>query len=60
VVPHGLDVVFPFVFCGDFRSPILVIFLVRFRDLALGDLVGEVCVNEDQERPDGRWMTAPQ
>jgi hypothetical protein len=33
-------VLFPFVLGGDFRSPLLVVFLVCFRDLALGDLVG--------------------
>jgi hypothetical protein len=38
-------VLFPFVIGGDFRSPLLVDFLVRFRDLALGDLVGDVCMN---------------
>jgi hypothetical protein len=36
---------FPFVLCGDFRSPLLEDLLVRFRDLTLGDLVGDVCVN---------------
>jgi hypothetical protein len=45
MVPQGLVVLFPFVLGGDFRSPLLVDFLVRFRDLALGDLVGDVCVN---------------
>jgi hypothetical protein len=40
VVPQGLDVLFPFVLFGDFRSPLLVDFLVCFRDLSLGDLVG--------------------
>jgi hypothetical protein len=45
VVPQGLVVLFPFVLGGDFRSPLLVDFLVCFRDLALGDLVGDVCVN---------------
>jgi hypothetical protein len=38
-------VLFPFVLGGDFRSPLLVVFLERFRDLALGDLVRDVCVN---------------
>jgi hypothetical protein len=37
-------VLFPFVLGGDFRSPLLVVFLVCF-DLALGDLVEDVCVN---------------
>jgi hypothetical protein len=40
VVPQGLDVLFPFVLFADFRSPLLVDFLVCFRDLSLGDLVG--------------------
>jgi hypothetical protein len=38
-------VLFPFVLGGDFRSPLLVVFLVYFWDLSLGDLVGDVCVN---------------
>jgi hypothetical protein len=50
-------VLFSFVLGGDFWSPLLVDFLVCFRDLALGDSVGDV---EDQERPGRRWMTAPQ
>jgi hypothetical protein len=45
VVPQDLVVLFPFVLGGDFRSPLLVDFLVCFQDLALGDLVGDVCVN---------------
>jgi hypothetical protein len=45
VVPQGLVVLFPFVLGGVFQSPLLVDFLVRFRNLALGDLVGDVCVN---------------
>jgi hypothetical protein len=45
MVREGLDVLFPFVLFGDFRSPVLVVFLERFRDLFLGDLVGDVCVN---------------
>jgi hypothetical protein len=40
VVPQGLVVLFPVVLGGDFRSPLLVVFLRCFRDLALGDLVG--------------------
>jgi hypothetical protein len=32
-------VLFPVVLGGDFRSPLLLIFLVCFRDLALGDLL---------------------
>jgi hypothetical protein len=35
-----LVVLFPFVLGGDFQSPLLVDFLVCFRDLALRDLVG--------------------
>jgi hypothetical protein len=38
-------VLFPFVLGGDFPSYLLVDFSVSFRDLALGDLVGDVCVN---------------
>jgi hypothetical protein len=34
-------VLFPVVFGGDFRSRLLVVLLVCFRDLALGDLMGE-------------------
>jgi hypothetical protein len=45
VGPQGLEVLFPFVLFGDFRSPLLAIFLERFRDLFLGDLVGDVCMN---------------
>jgi hypothetical protein len=45
VVPQGLDVSFPVVLSGDFRSPLLVISLGCFRDLALGDLMGEICGN---------------
>jgi hypothetical protein len=40
-----LVVLFPFVLGGDFWSPLLVDFLVCFQHLALGDLVGDVCVN---------------
>jgi hypothetical protein len=40
VVPQGFVVLFPVVLGGDFRSPLLVVFLVCFRDLALGDLMG--------------------
>jgi hypothetical protein len=43
VVPQGLDVLFPVVLGGDFRSPLLVIFVGYFRDLALGDFMGEIC-----------------
>jgi hypothetical protein len=43
VVPQGLDVLFPVVIGGDFRSPLLVISLGCFRDLALGDLMREIC-----------------
>jgi hypothetical protein len=45
VVPRDLDVLFPVVLGGDFRCPLLVIFLGCFRDLALGDLMGEICGN---------------
>jgi hypothetical protein len=38
-------VLFLFVLGGDFWSPLLVDFLVFFQDLAIGDLVGDVCVN---------------
>jgi hypothetical protein len=38
-------VLFLIVLGGDFRSPLLVIFSVCFRDLALGDLMGEIRVN---------------
>jgi hypothetical protein len=38
-------VLFPIVLGGDFRSPLLVVFSVCFRDLALGDLMGEIVVN---------------
>jgi hypothetical protein len=43
VVHQGLVVLFLFVLGGDFQSPLLVDFLVRFQDLALGDMVGDVC-----------------
>jgi hypothetical protein len=36
---------FPIVLGGDFRSPLLVVFLVFFQDLAHGDLMGEICGN---------------
>jgi hypothetical protein len=45
VVPQGFVVLFPVVLGGYFRSPLLVFFLVCFRDLALGDLMGEICGN---------------
>jgi hypothetical protein len=45
VVPQGLDVLFPVVLGGDFRSPLLVISLGCFRDLSLGDLMGGICGN---------------
>jgi hypothetical protein len=45
VVPQGFVVLFSVVLGGDFRSPLLVVFLVCFRDLALGDLMGEIHVN---------------
>jgi hypothetical protein len=40
VVPQGFVVLVPVVLGGDFRSPFLVVFLVYFRDLAIGDLMG--------------------
>jgi hypothetical protein len=43
VVPQGFVVLFPVVLGGDFRSPLLVVFMVCFWDLALGDLIGEIC-----------------
>jgi hypothetical protein len=45
VVPQGLDVLFPVVLGGDFRSPLLVFSLGCFRDLSLGDLMGDICGN---------------
>jgi hypothetical protein len=45
VVRQGLDVLFPVVLGGDFRSPLLVISLGCFGDLSLGDLMGEICEN---------------
>jgi hypothetical protein len=45
VVPQGLDALFPVVLGGDFRSHLLVISLGCFRDLSLGDLMGEICGN---------------
>jgi hypothetical protein len=45
MVPQGLDVLFPVVLGGDFRSPLLVISLGCFWDLSLGDLMGEICGN---------------
>jgi hypothetical protein len=42
VVPQGFVVLFPVVLGGDFRSPLLVVFMVCFWDLALGDLIGEI------------------
>jgi hypothetical protein len=38
-------VLFPVVLGGDFRSPLLVVFLVCFRGPALADLIGEIRVN---------------
>jgi hypothetical protein len=40
VVSQCLDVLFPFVLFGDFRSLLLEIFLERFRSISLWDLVG--------------------
>jgi hypothetical protein len=38
-------VLFPVVLGGDFWSPLLVVFLECFQDLALVDLMGEICGN---------------
>jgi hypothetical protein len=45
VIPKGLDVLFPFVLFGDFRSPFLAICLERFWDLSLRNFVGAICMN---------------
>jgi hypothetical protein len=45
VVRQGFVVLFPVVRGGDFRSSLLVVFSVCFRDLVLGDLMGEIRVN---------------
>jgi hypothetical protein len=45
MVPQGFVVLFLVVLGGDFRSPLLVFFSVCFRDLPLGDLMGEIRVN---------------
>jgi hypothetical protein len=45
MVPQGLDVLFPVVLGGDLRSTLLVVSLGCFRDLSLGDLMGEICGN---------------
>jgi hypothetical protein len=45
MVPQGFVVLFPVVLGGDFRSHLLVVFSVCFRDLSLGDLMGEIRVN---------------
>jgi hypothetical protein len=44
VVPQGFVVLFPVVLSGDFRSALLVVFSLCFRDLALGDLMVEIHV----------------
>jgi hypothetical protein len=41
VVPQGFVVLFPVVLGGDFWSPLMVVFSMCFRDLALGDLMGK-------------------
>jgi hypothetical protein len=38
-------VLFSVVLGGDFQSPLLLVFLGLFGDLALGDLMGEICGN---------------
>jgi hypothetical protein len=45
MVPQGFVVLFPVVLGGDFRSTLLVVFSVCFRDIALGDLMGEIRAN---------------
>jgi hypothetical protein len=45
VVPQGFVVWFPAVLGGDFQSLFLVFFLGCFRELSLGDLMGEICGN---------------
>jgi hypothetical protein len=45
MVPQGLDELFLVVLGGGFQSPLFLILSVRFRDLALGDLMGEICGN---------------
>jgi hypothetical protein len=45
VVPQGFVVLFPVVLGDDFQIPLLVVFSVCFRDVALGDLMGEIHVN---------------
>jgi hypothetical protein len=45
MVPQRFAGLFPVVLGGDFRSPLLVVFSVCFRDLVLGDLMGEIRVN---------------
>jgi hypothetical protein len=45
MVPQGFVVLFLVVLGGDFRSSLLVVFSVCFRDPALRDLMGEIRVN---------------
>jgi hypothetical protein len=45
MVPQGFVVLFSVVLGGDFWCPLLVFFLGCFQDLALGDLLGEICEN---------------
>jgi hypothetical protein len=45
MVPQGFVVLFPVVLGGDFQSLLLVVFFVCFRDLALGNLMAEICGN---------------
>jgi hypothetical protein len=45
MVPRGLVVLFPVVLGCDFRSPLFVVFLGCFQDLAFEDLLGEICGN---------------
>jgi hypothetical protein len=41
MVPQGFVVLLPVVLGGDFRKPLLVVFLVCFQDHAFGDLMGK-------------------
>jgi hypothetical protein len=45
VVPQGLVVLFPVVLGCHFQSPLFVFFSGCFRDLGLGDLMGEIFGN---------------
>jgi hypothetical protein len=45
VVPQGLLDFFPVFRFGEFQSLFLAILMERFRDLSLGDLVGDICLS---------------